>query len=220
MDDQLNPRTDVDGDKATSRLLEPRETPRTTAHHNNDTKGPVTDHQGDYTSYDQVNLRASYEDGKAANDERYTSSTAVLWKGLPRYLLTWELVSITLSLCFLGLRIIPYLNCNIANNVAALGASLASLQGKPESPWSARVMQASRIAPSIWPIVFSGVLGNAMRAFADYRVERGVSLLVCCLRMCPDMKVKGTDSIRRDSNNYWDPSRYVAAGYKHYSTWH
>jgi hypothetical protein len=40
------------------------------------------------------------------------------------------------------------------------------------------VIQASKIAPSIWPIVFSGVLGNALRSFADWKVERGVSLLV------------------------------------------
>lgn len=60
----------------------------------------------------------------------------------------------------------------------ALGTCLASLEDTAETSWSIRVVQASKIAPSIWPIVFSGVLGNAMRAYADYRVERGISLLV------------------------------------------
>ena len=58
-----------------------------------------------------------------------------------------------------------------------LGASIASLAGKPETQWSVRVVQASKIAPSVWPIVFSGILGNAVRALAYWRVERGASLL-------------------------------------------
>lgn len=65
-----------------------------------------------------------------------------------------------------------------ANKDLVLGACVASLKDKPESAFSNRVVQATRIAPSIWPIVFSGMLGNAVRAFADWRVERGVELLV------------------------------------------
>lgn len=36
------------------------------------------------------------------------------------------------------------------------------------------------IAPSIWPIVFSSVLGNALRGYADWKVERGIQLMVNC----------------------------------------
>ncbi|ORY04463.1 hypothetical protein BCR34DRAFT_572675 [Clohesyomyces aquaticus] len=75
-------------------------------------------------------------------------------------MLTWEVSSLLISGCFL-----------------ALGICVARLEGKPESPWSSRVIQATRIAPSIWPIIFSGVLGTAIKAFADWKAERGVSLL-------------------------------------------
>jgi hypothetical protein len=106
MDDQLNPCTHVD---PTSRLLQP-EKPQTIAHQNNDTRAAGVNHQSEHTHSDQIDVRAPYENDKAANGEQYTSSTAVLWKGLPRYLLTWELLSITLSLCFLGM--ITVLLCN------------------------------------------------------------------------------------------------------------
>lgn len=53
-----------------------------------------------------------------------------------------------------------------------------SLEGERESTWSRRVLQATKIAPSGWPILFSGLLGNAIRGLAYWRVERGISLLV------------------------------------------
>jgi hypothetical protein len=59
-----------------------------------------------------------------------------------------------------------------------LGALVVSLKDRPESYWSMRIVQATRIAPSLWPILFSGILGNAVRHFANWRVERGVPLLV------------------------------------------
>lgn len=94
---------------------------------------------------------------KSAND----STNRVFWKGLPAWALTWEALGIAISVLFL-----------------VLGACVAHLQGKTESDWSKRVVQATRIAPSVWPILFSGVLGNAVRRFAGWRVERGIRLLV------------------------------------------
>lgn len=73
-----------------------------------------------------------------------------------------------------------YLN---ANENVALGACLTSLECETESKLSVRVLQASKVAPSVWPVVFSGVLGSAVRAFADYKVERGVSLMVQIIRI-------------------------------------
>ncbi|KAF1846268.1 uncharacterized protein K460DRAFT_406484 [Cucurbitaria berberidis CBS 394.84] len=88
------------------------------------------------------------------------SSTRVHWKGNPRYHLTWEIIGVLVSVCFL-----------------ILGGFVANLEAKPQSSWSTRIIQATQIAPSLWPILFSGVLGNAIRAFADWRVERGIPLL-------------------------------------------
>jgi hypothetical protein len=59
-----------------------------------------------------------------------------------------------------------------------LGACVVNLEGEVQSRWGTRVIQATRIAPSLWPIMFSGVVGNALRAFADWRLEHGVALMV------------------------------------------
>lgn len=53
-----------------------------------------------------------------------------------------------------------------------------SLDGQPQSLWSDHVIQATKVATSLWPVMFSGLLGNAIRGFADWRVERGESLMV------------------------------------------
>jgi hypothetical protein len=70
------------------------------------------------------------------------------------------------------------MSCTIANLVIVLGACVVNLEGEIQSGWGTRVIQATRIAPSLWPILFSGVVGNAIRAFADWRLEYGVSLMV------------------------------------------
>ncbi|KAJ0345992.1 hypothetical protein KNSL1_007902 [Colletotrichum chrysophilum] len=36
---------------------------------------------------------------------------------------------------------------------------------------------ATELAPSLWPVIFSGVIGNALKAYANWRVEKGTSLL-------------------------------------------
>jgi hypothetical protein len=107
----------------------------------------------------------------------------VLWKGLPRYLLTWDLLGVGLSICFLGEKR-SYFD-NFANSVKVLGICVVRLTGKEKSTWSVQIIQATLIAPSVWPIAFSGILGNALRSFADWRVERGISLMVSSAQVPP-----------------------------------
>lgn len=38
--------------------------------------------------------------------------------------------------------------------------------------------QALRVAVSVWPIIFAGIVAQSLRAYATYRVERGVRLMV------------------------------------------
>jgi hypothetical protein len=59
-----------------------------------------------------------------------------------------------------------------------LGGLVVNMEGKTKTTWETRIVQATRIAPSLWPILFSGVIGNALRTFADWRLERGVPLMV------------------------------------------
>ncbi|RYN65030.1 hypothetical protein AA0117_g12232 [Alternaria alternata] len=84
----------------------------------------------------------------------------IYWKGNTPWALTWEFLGIVVSICFL-----------------ILGAFVVHLKDQQESDWSIKVLSATRIAPTLWPIFFSGVLGNAIRALADWRVERGIDLL-------------------------------------------
>jgi hypothetical protein len=69
-------------------------------------------------------------------------------------------------------------SCTIADLMEVLGACVVNLEGEFQSRWGTRVIQATRIAPSLWTIMFSGVVGNALRAFADWRLEHGIALTV------------------------------------------
>jgi hypothetical protein len=57
-----------------------------------------------------------------------------------------------------------------------LGIAVIKLKGQPESDWSDKVVSATRIAPSLFPILFSAVLGNALKVWAHFKVERGSTL--------------------------------------------
>lgn len=100
-------------------------------------------------------------DAPSTDGGRAAQPPHVLWTGLPVYALTWEILGIIISILFL-----------------ILGAFVAKLKDQNETEWSKTVIQATRVAPSIWPILFSGVLGNAVRRFANWRVEHGIQLLV------------------------------------------
>ncbi|KAF2819257.1 hypothetical protein CC86DRAFT_388070 [Ophiobolus disseminans] len=152
----------LDQDKPTSRLIK-QDDSGTTAHDEdaaNYPEIPSGDKPSTLKGHDNVEVRALSSSASDLGDEKRSSATPVLWNGLPLYILSWDLASVVLAICFL-----------------VLGACVASLQGRPKDAWSEKVIQATRIAPSIWPIVFSGVLGSAVRALADWRVERGLSLM-------------------------------------------
>jgi hypothetical protein len=102
----------------------------------------------------------------------------VYWDGHPFYALTWDVLGILVSICFLGTLSRALHTWDIADAFTVLGAFVAHLKGQEQSAWSLRVLQVTKLAPSLWPIFFSGVLGNAVRALADWRVERGVDLMV------------------------------------------
>lgn len=149
-------------DQAASRLLEPNSTfdgnKRSSTHHVNDTSFDLADK---VTPVGNKSPHYRYESVDTTDKSASENAAHVLWKGIPAYALTWELLGILILVLFL-----------------ILGAFVVSLRGQTESEWSKRIIQATRIAPSIWPILFSGVLGNAVRRFANWRVERGIRLLV------------------------------------------
>jgi hypothetical protein len=66
--------------------------------------------------------------------------------------------------------------CQWLTDLIVLGLAIVTLKDRPQSPWSNKVIQATKLAPSLWPILFAAVLGNAIKCFARWKAERGSRL--------------------------------------------
>ncbi|KAK8174775.1 hypothetical protein BC567DRAFT_296652 [Phyllosticta citribraziliensis] len=64
-----------------------------------------------------------------------------------------------------------------------LGIAICSLRDKTESTTSRDVVQAAKVASTLWPIAFAAVVGTMSRVIALYRAERSVKLGVLELFM-------------------------------------
>lgn len=62
----------------------------------------------------------------------------------------------------------------------ALAAASAQLNNEPISEWGERVIAATRIAPTVFPIIFAALVGRFMRSLARYLAERGATVSVGC----------------------------------------
>lgn len=110
------------------------------------------------------------------------TQSAVHWNGLPCSRLFGDIMAIALSICFHG----PSITIRCPESTAslslrhgiALGVCICFLQEQEESEWSKAVIVVTELAPSFWPVIFSGVIGNALKAYANWHLERGVSLRV------------------------------------------
>ncbi|KAF5490115.1 hypothetical protein CGCS363_v012046 [Colletotrichum siamense] len=100
--------------------------------------------------------RDEHSSPKSESDQ---TRSPVHWNGLPWSRFLGDIIAIALSLCFL-----------------ALGVCICSIRGQEESEWSKKVIVATELAPSFWPVIFSGVVGNALKAYANWHLERGVPL--------------------------------------------
>jgi hypothetical protein len=90
----------LDQHKATSHLLEPQP-------QDNQGSASGSGHRGQaYKEYDRNHVRALKKSPRALDGERdeheAPTTTTVFWKGLPNHIWTWHLMSIVLSMCFLG----------------------------------------------------------------------------------------------------------------------
>ena len=67
---------------------------------------------------------------------------------------------------------------NVDAAVPALGVCIILLKGQKEDGlvWNKKVIEASRLAPTLWPILFAAILGNSIRALARWKAERGARL--------------------------------------------
>ena len=64
----------------------------------------TTLHSQTFLGYDDNDVHAFQGDNGELGGGESKTSTTVLWEGLPLYGLTWELLTIVLSGCFLGMR--------------------------------------------------------------------------------------------------------------------
>jgi hypothetical protein len=117
------PHEEPEQDKATSRLLAssnsppPTTTDKNSSFHNINRIEPYADERKAFTGYDDDDVHALH--GTAYKSEQ---NPAVLWNGLPHYLLTGELLGIALSLCFLGTYTNPQATSwlsNVSDNLSS-----------------------------------------------------------------------------------------------------
>lgn len=55
---------------------------------------------------------------------------------------------------------------------------MVALRGRIETDASKRIIELAGLITTLWPILFATILGNAIKAYANYKVERGVPLIV------------------------------------------
>ncbi|KAI9891281.1 MAG: hypothetical protein M1814_002971 [Vezdaea aestivalis] len=98
-----------------------------------------------------------------------TSPTKVQWPATAQRL-AWSF----LMLCFdlMLMMIVP--SCFLA--LAAAAASLHNVGTKDSGTFGEQVQRATQLGPSIWPIVFAGIIGRSMKNIARFRAERGSTL--------------------------------------------
>ncbi|KAF2646126.1 hypothetical protein P280DRAFT_475062 [Massarina eburnea CBS 473.64] len=130
-----------------------------------------------FTGYDHGDVRVLGGDYSGGSDSKSKTSTAVFWKGRSFYALTWDFPGIILSSCFLG-EPFPRLRYNSIMLISvALGVCVTSLKDKPENAWSNRIIEATRIAPSIWPIIFSNTRTAIGFPYLNSRLEPTIRAL-------------------------------------------
>ncbi|KIW87468.1 uncharacterized protein Z519_11791 [Cladophialophora bantiana CBS 173.52] len=50
------------------------------------------------------------------------------------------------------------------------------MRNKPQTLWAAEVIQATKVAPTIWPLVFAAVVGSMLKAKAHERAQHGTTI--------------------------------------------
>ncbi|EXJ74780.1 uncharacterized protein A1O5_01475 [Cladophialophora psammophila CBS 110553] len=50
------------------------------------------------------------------------------------------------------------------------------MRNKPQTPWAVEVIQATKVAPTIWPLVFAAVVGSMLKAKAHEKVQHGTAI--------------------------------------------
>ena len=67
-----------------------------------------------------------------------------------------------------------------ANFVTALAFVAIELSKTDLSDRGRSFMQALRLAPTIYPLIFAGIVGRCLKTIARYQVERGATVEVIC----------------------------------------
>jgi peptidoglycan/LPS O-acetylase OafA/YrhL len=93
--------------------------------------------------------------------QRLPGTLPVEWRGPSRLPLLLEVFNVAVGVFFF-----------------AAGFVFISLNHKEQTNWSDTVIQFSRIMPTLWPIVFAAILGNAIKWFAYWRLESSIELQV------------------------------------------
>ncbi|KAF4625752.1 hypothetical protein G7Y89_g12413 [Cudoniella acicularis] len=64
----------------------------------------------------------------------------------------------------------------VALGFLILGVFMIKMNGTEASNWGDIVLRVTKIAPTIWPLVFTAIVGNLLKGLALYRAENGTTL--------------------------------------------
>lgn len=53
---------------------------------------------------------------------------------------------------------------------------VALLNKQHKSEWGEKVVETTRITPTVWPILFALIVGNTMKMLARFKAERGTTM--------------------------------------------
>jgi hypothetical protein len=59
---------------------------------------------------------------------------------------------------------------------AVFGVCALQLDGKPLSDYGSHIVNAAKLGPTIFPIIFAAVVGRLMKSLALWRAEKGTNL--------------------------------------------
>lgn len=140
-------------------------------------------HEPDHTHTEVLPQKVEHRDTSTSdrpnwhNTSQNDSVTAVFRRPLLTFI--WNCVQVFAPIAFIGKKALGVMK-SLTNWLAGLAVASALLDGKPESPTGRNVQAALLLSPTIFPIVFTALVGNFMKVLALYRSQTGLEIRVGC----------------------------------------
>lgn len=134
--------------------------------------------QNDKTASETEN-RQSFDSTSAEQDLPQSEGSDPLPKPLRKVSLQQRLEAFALAclpIPFIGILHIQQVGFSWLTNLKAMVIGAFLLNNKPQSHRGSYFIQASRLGPTIYPLVFAGIAGKFLRTIALYKAQKGSTL--------------------------------------------